>query len=156
MNLDDLDYFKRLDTKNMLAEIDNLPDQLGFAYQLGMKLNLPDWKDFRHVVLAGMGGSAIGGDLLAGYCASLCPIPVTVHHDYDLHLFARNEHTLVVCVSHSGDTEETLSSFEAAYEAGCRIVALGTGGELAKRAKANGVPHWMFDHAGHPRSAVGG
>ena len=105
MNLDDLDYFKRIDTKNILAEIDNLPDQLGFAYQLGLKLDLPDWKDVRQVVLAGMGGSAIGGDLLAGYCASLCPIPVTVHRDYDLPLFARNVHTLVICISHSGDTE---------------------------------------------------
>ena len=155
MNLDDLDYFKRIDTKNILAEIDNLPDQLGFAYQLGMKLDLPDWKDVRQVVLTGMGGSAIGGDLLAGYCASLCPIPVTVHRDYDLPLSARNAHTLVICASHSGDTEETLSSFESASKAGCRIVALGTGGELAKRAKANAIPHWTFDHAGQPRSAVG-
>jgi len=155
MNLDDLDYFKRIDTKNILAEIDNLPDQLGFAYQLGLKLDLPDWKDVRQVVLAGMGGSAIGGDLLAGYCASLCPIPVTVHRDYDLPLSARNAQTLAICISHSGDTEETLSSFESASKAGCYIVALGTGGELAKRAEANGIPCWIFDHGGQPRSAVG-
>ena len=64
MNLDDLDRFKQLDTLNMLGEIDDLPDQLGFAYQLGLKHELPDWKDFRQVVIAGMGGSAIGADLL--------------------------------------------------------------------------------------------
>ena len=84
MNLDDLDYFKQLDTLNMLGEIDNLPDQLASAYQLGMKHDLPDWKDFRQVVIAGMGGSAIGADLLASYCASLAPIPVFVHRDYGL------------------------------------------------------------------------
>ncbi len=70
MNLDDLERFKQLDTLNMLGEIDNLPDQLASAYQLGMKHALPDWKDFKQVVIAGMGGSAIGADLLASYCAS--------------------------------------------------------------------------------------
>ena len=89
MNLDDLDYFKQLDTLNMLGEIDNLPDQLGCAYQLGMKHDLPDVKDVRQVVIAGMGGSAIGADLLASYCASLAPLPVSVHRDYGLPLFAR-------------------------------------------------------------------
>ena len=84
MNLDDLDRFKQLDKLNMLGEIDNLPDQLGFAYQLGLKHQLPDWRDFKHVVFAGMGGSATGADLLASYCASFSPLPVSVHRDYDL------------------------------------------------------------------------
>ena len=155
MNLDDLDRFKQLDTLNMLGEIDNLPDQLGYAYQLGLKHQLPDWKDFKQVVIAGMGGSAIGADLLASYVASLAPIPVSVHRDYDLPLFARGTETLVICSSHSGNTEETLTSFEAARKAGCRIIAVCTGGELEKRAKANDVPVWTFDHAGQPRAAVG-
>ncbi len=155
MNLDDLDYFKKLDTLNMLGEVDNLPDQLGYAFQLGLKLALPDWKDFRQVVIAGMGGSAIGADLLASYCASLAPIPVSVHRDYGLPLFARDAETLVICSSHSGNTEETLEAFDAARQAGCRIVVVCTGGELAKRGKENSVPVWMFDHAGQPRAAVG-
>ena len=155
MNLDDLDRLKKLDTLNMLGEIDNLPDQLGYAYQLGLKLDLPDWKDFRQVVIAGMGGSAIGADLLASYCASLAPIPVSVSRDYELPLFARGAETLVICSSHSGNTEETLEAFETAHKAGCRIIAVCTGGELAKRAKANDIPVWMFDHAGQPRAAVG-
>ncbi|HET8705534.1 MAG TPA: hypothetical protein VFM46_04445, partial [Pseudomonadales bacterium] len=86
MNLDDLDRFKQLDTLNMLGEIDNLPDQLASAYQLGLKQELPNWKDIRQVVIAGMGGSAIGADLLASYCASLAPLPVSVHRDYGLPL----------------------------------------------------------------------
>ncbi len=155
MNLDDLDRFKQLDTQNMLGEIDNLPDQLGYAYQLGLKHQLPDWKDFRQVVIAGMGGSAIGADLLVSYCASLSPISVSVHRDYDLPLFARGAETLVICSSHSGGTEETLSAFEAAHKAGCRIVAVCTGGELAKRAQENNISLWTFDHAGQARSAIG-
>ena len=155
MNLDDLDRFKQLDTLNMIGEIDNLPDQLGYAYQLGMKYDLPDWKDFRQVVIAGMGGSAIGADLLASYCGSLAPIPVFVHRDYGLPVFARGTETLVICSSHSGNTEETLDAFEAARNAGCRIMVVCTGGELAKRAKENNIPFWTFEHKGQPRAAVG-
>ena len=155
MNLDDLDRFKQLDTLNMLGEIDNLPDQFGYAYQLGLKHPLPGWTGFKQVMIAGMGGSAIGADLLASYAASLAPIPVSVHRDYGLPLFARGAETLVVCSSHSGNTEETLDAFEAARKADCRIIVVSTGGELAKRAKENDIPVWTFDHAGQPRAAVG-
>ncbi|HKI52596.1 MAG TPA: bifunctional phosphoglucose/phosphomannose isomerase [Anaerolineales bacterium] len=155
MNLDDLDRFKQLDTQNMLGEIDNLPDQLGYAYQLGLKHDLPDWTDFKQVVIAGMGGSAIGADLLASYSASLAPIPVSVHRDYGLPLFARGQETLVICSSHSGNTEETLDAFEATRKAECRIIVVTTGGELQKRAEENNIPVWTFDHAGQPRAAVG-
>jgi glucose/mannose-6-phosphate isomerase len=139
----------------MLGEIDNLPDQLGFAYQLGMKHELLDWKDFKQVVIAGMGGSAIGADLLAAYCAALAPLPVSVQRDYGLPLFARGAETLVICSSHSGNTEETLDAFEAAHKAGCRVHAVSTGGELVKRAKEHQIPAWTFEHKGQPRAAVG-
>jgi len=155
MNLDDLDYFKKIDTLNMLGEIDNLPDQLAGAYELGMQHPLPDVKYVRQVVIAGMGGSAIGADLLASYCASLASLPVSVHRDYGLPLFARGSETLVICSSHSGNTEETLDAFDAALQAGCRVMAVCTGGELAKRAKEKGLPIWTFDHKGQPRAAVG-
>jgi glucose/mannose-6-phosphate isomerase len=155
MNLDDLDYFKQLDPLDMLGEIDHLPDQLDTAYQLGLKHDLPGWKDFKQAVIVGVGGSAIGADLLATYCASLASIPIFVHRDYGFPLFARGAGTLVVCSSHSGNTEETLDAFEEARAAGCRLVAVSTGGELARRARENGVPLWTFEHAGQPRAAVG-
>jgi glucose/mannose-6-phosphate isomerase len=155
MNLDDLDYFKKLDTLDMLGEIDNLPDQLDSAYQLGLKHELPEWKDVKQVVIAGMGGSSIGAALIATYCAPLASIPVSVHRDYGLPLFARGAETLVVCSSHSGNTEETLDAFEAARTAGCRTIVVSTGGELAKRAREHSVPMWTFEHAGQPRAAVG-
>lgn len=155
MNLDDLEYFKKIDTLNMLGEIDNLPDQLDSAYQLGMQHDLPDWKDIKQVAIAGMGGSAIGADLLASYCAPLARIPVFVHRDYGLPSFVRGAETLVICSSHSGNTEEVLDAFQAAREAGCHIVVVSTGGELAKLAQENNVPVWTFEHAGQPRAAVG-
>lgn len=155
MNLDDLQRFKQLDTLDMLGEIDNLPDQLDSAFALGLKHDLADWKGFRQVVIAGMGGSAIGADLLASYCASLAPLPVFVHRDYGLPLFAQGEETLVICSSHSGNTEETLDAFEAARKAGCRVIVVSTGGKLADLARHNNLPLWTFEHTGQPRAAVG-
>jgi glucose/mannose-6-phosphate isomerase len=107
----------------MLGEIDNLPDQ--YLLTIGLRHDLPDWTDFDKVI-AGMGGSAIGADLLASYCAPLAPLPVSVHRDYGLPLFARGAETLVICSSHSGNTEETLEAFEAARKAECRIIVVST------------------------------
>ena len=155
MNLDDLEYFKKIDALNMLGEIDNLPDQLASAYELGMQHDLPNWKGVRQVVIAGMGGSAIGADLLASYCAPLAPISIYVHRDYGLPLFSRGAETLVICSSHSGNTEETLDAFDAALQAGCQVITVSTGGELTKRAQENSIPTWTFEHTGQPRAAVG-
>jgi glucose/mannose-6-phosphate isomerase len=102
-----------------------------------------------------MGGSAIGADVLAAYAAPAAPIPILVWRDYGLPACARGEETLVMVSSHSGDTEEALSSFEAGLRARVRLVAVTTGGELGRRAEAQGVPLWRFTHAGQPRAAVG-
>jgi len=155
MDLDDLARFKQLDPQNMLREIDGLPDQLASAFELGLTLPLPVIKGIRHVVVSGMGGSAIGADLLAAYVAPIVPVPVTVHRDYGLPAWARGEGVLVIASSHSGNTEETLDSFEAARRNGCQVLALSTGGGLARRAQVNHIPHWKFEHAGQPRAAVG-
>ena len=155
MNLDDLERFHALDTQNMLGEIDGLPDQLASAFALGLGLPLPQVGDIQQVVIAGMGGSAIGADLLAAYAASTSPAAVTVHRDYGLPAWARGSEVLVVASSHSGNTEETLDSFEAAKHNGCSLFAICTGGELMRRAQENGIPFWTFEHAGQPRAGVG-
>ena len=66
------------------------------------------------MLISGMGGSAIGADLLAGYIAPTCPIPVIVQRDYGLPAWAHGPETLVIASSHSGNTEETLEAFNAA------------------------------------------
>lgn len=155
MNLDDLASFKELDSQDMLAEIDGLPDQLQTAWELGGRLPLGDISNVRLLVVAGMGGSAIGADLLAAYIAPMATVPVLVWRDYDLPACALDEHALVVASSHSGNTEETLSAFEAAVESAAQVVAITTGGELARQAETWGVPLWEFSHPGQPRAAVG-
>jgi glucose/mannose-6-phosphate isomerase len=155
MNLDDLSVIKKLDPQNMLVEIDNLPEQLAQAWVLGQSLPLADIGGITRVVISGMGGSAIGADLLAGYAAEHCAVPVIVHRDYGLPAFANGKDTLFIASSHSGNTEETLDSFDQALKRGCSLLAISTGGKLAGKAAAAGCPVWRFPHTGQPRAAVG-
>lgn len=155
MNLDDLPSMKALDTLDMLSEIDTLPDQLAQAWALGQSLLLPDVSGIARIVISGMGGSAIGADLLAGYAAAYCRVPVNVNRDYGLPAYASGKETLFIASSHSGNTEETLDAFEEAQKRGCAILVIGTGGELAEKASAAGFPVWRFSHTGQPRAAIG-
>lgn len=155
MNLDDLELFKQLDPKNMLGEIDGLPDQLQTAWELSTQQPLPAQQDFRSIIICGLGGFAIGADLVAAYTAPSMSIPVIVHRDYGLPAFAKGKQTLVICSSHLDNAEETLDSFDTALKNDCSIVAVSAGGELAKCADANGISAWRFDHTGQPRAAVG-
>jgi glucose/mannose-6-phosphate isomerase len=155
MNLDDTSTFARLDPQDMLAQIDGLPDQLQSAWELGHNLPLPAWTGIRQVIVAGLGGSAIGGDLVIAYVEPECRVPVILHRDYGLPAWARGAETLVIASSHSGNTEETLSALDIALEQGCRTLAVSTGGQLADAAQKAGVPWWRFEHQGQPRAAVG-
>ena len=155
MNLDDIDAMRLIDKSNMIEEIDHLPDQIEKAIEAAKDFQLPAWSGFENILIAGMGGSAIAGDLLAACFADQCPVPIISHRDYDIPAWVSPEKTLVIACSHSGNTEETLSTFEAARSQGCKIVAVTTGGKLAAAAKDASFPVWLFHHKGQPRSAVG-
>lgn len=155
MNMDDNNAFKEIDSQNMIKEIDELPDQLSDAWDWGNRLPLVEWDGISQVLIAGMGGSAIGADLLASYIDPLCGVPVFVLRDYNLPAWAKGEHILVIASSHSGNTEETLSAFGQAVENQCRLLAITTGGELLKAAQEAKAQIWQFDHKGQPRAAVG-
>lgn len=155
MNLDDTSKFTQIDTQDMQSHIDGLPSQLEFAWELGSHLALPELEGIERVIVAGMGGSAIGADLVGAYIAPQCPVPVLLHRNYSLPAWAIGRSTLVIASSHSGNTEETVSSFEAARENNCQILALATGGKLAALCQASDSTLWQFEHQGQPRTAVG-
>ena len=159
MNLDDLSRFKELDPQGMLAHIDALPDQLQTAWELSQTQPFEDSKpskgSLRQIVICGMGGSAIGADLVSAAVRDTCPVPIIVHRDYGLPAFAKGPETLVICSSHSGNTEETLDAFDAAVTNGCHVLAIATGGKLSEKAKEASIPVWQFEHIGQPRAAVG-
>jgi glucose/mannose-6-phosphate isomerase len=155
MNLDDTRRFGELDPGGMLDAIDSLPDQLETAWEVGSRFPLGEIARVRQVILAGMGGSAIGADLLASYAMPMATVPVIVWRNYDIPAFAAGNGTLVVVSSHSGNTEESLSALASARECGAQTLAITTGGKLAQAALDMGAPVWQFEHAGQPRAAVG-
>jgi glucose/mannose-6-phosphate isomerase len=161
MDLDQHQIFASLDPQDMYSHIDGLPDQLQKAWTLGKGQPEPTWSglsgapDIQQIVIAGMGGSAIGGDLLTAYLDPYVLVPIFVHRDYGLPAWVRGPGTLVIASSHSGNTEETLDSFAAAWQRGCRCLAVATGGNLVNVAREAGLPVWIFEHHGQPRAAVG-
>jgi glucose/mannose-6-phosphate isomerase len=156
MNLDDLDHMRAIDRSDMLAHIDALPDQFENAWKHAQTLPLPEThRHPRQIVLCGMGGSAIGGDLIAALVGSTAAVPFTVIRGYDLPAYVSGPDTLVIASSHSGNTEETLSATEQALARGVRLLAVTTGGQLADHAAAHGYPAWTCDYKCQPRAALG-
>jgi glucose/mannose-6-phosphate isomerase len=129
----------RVDSEGMWAATAALPTQLGAALASAQRTGgLPE-SAISNVVVTGMGGSGIGGDLLAAVCAPELAVPVTVAKGYELPAFVGPD-SLVFCVSFSGDTEETLAAADQAAEAGAAVVAVTTGGALGRLADAHGWP----------------
>lgn len=155
INLDDFDLFKEIDPEDMLGEIQGLPDQLRLAWDTANKNSLPEAKDVKNIVIAGMGGSAIGADILASYAASLSKIPITIIRGYDLPAWVQGKDVLVICSSHSGNTEETISAYREAFSRQCTVMVVSTGGVLNELANSHSNIAWQFNHKGQPRSAVG-
>lgn len=155
MNLDHHQEFLKIDREGMYEHLLNLPEQLDLAWRLGTQYPLPRMGSINHVIVAGMGGSAIGGDLLAAYLMNKSSVPITVLRGYTLPEWASAEGTLVVASSHSGNTEETLSAYDAAKRKGIKRLAMCTGGKLMSKAESDDVPVWRFEHRGQPRAAVG-
>jgi len=156
MNLDDRTYFDDLDPGNMLERIGELPQQCRAAWVLAQSLELPPvYEPVRHVVILGMGGSAIGGALLQGLVAGECTAPITIVRGYTLPAFIRGPDYLVIGCSYSGNTEETLSAFGEALERQVQPVVVTTGGALAALAREKRVPLLRFDYQAQPRAVLG-
>ena len=155
MDLNAFESFCKIDQEDMYSQIHNLPDQILTAWEIGQSRVLPEMRGLQNIVVAGMGGSAIGADLLAAYISAESLIPVIVNREYDLPAWAQGSETLVIASSHSGNTEETLYAYENAKRNQCRIMTICTGGKLAELAKSDNLPVWRFEHSGQPRAAVG-
>ena len=155
LDLDNLTAVHKLDQEGMLGHIGALAGQCRGAWAATQNLELPDHhRQARAVLIAGMGGSAIGGDMAAAVVADTSPIPITVHRGYTLPAHV-DDRTLVIGSSYSGNTEETLSVFEAARERGCPLAAVTTGGKLTSLANEWGAPVTSFDYQSQPRAAFG-
>ena len=156
MNLEDPARFSELDPDGMLERISELPQQCRAAWRLAQGLDLPSaYGAVQHVVILGMGGSAIGGALLQGLVAGECAAPITIVRDYEPPAFVRGPDCLVIACSYSGNTEETLSALGQALDRGTRSVVVTTGGKLAALAQERNIPLVRFDYQSQPRAALG-
>jgi glucose/mannose-6-phosphate isomerase len=151
--LDDDAAMGRADSEGMLGFVAAFSDQVAEGWRLSRELELP-WGTPKSVAVLGMGGSAIGGDLVRGIWGDRITVPVEVVRGYDLPAWVGPE-TLVVASSKSGTTEETISSLEQALSRRCPVVVVSTGGALKTVAEAAGLPFVTFPAKGAPRAAVG-
>jgi glucose/mannose-6-phosphate isomerase len=141
------------DPEGMLGNVLAQPLQLGDALWRAQSANIPGTDRPGGLVVCGMGGSAIGGDLAAAALGDRATRPITIVRGYALESWTGPD-SLVLCCSYSGDTEETLACFEAAGAAGAGRVVLTTGGKLAQAARDEGVPVIGVPAGMQPRAAV--
>ena len=156
INLDDPIVYQQFDQAGMFGHIAALPDQCEAGWKLMQFVDLPaSFSQVDKIVVSAMGGSAIGGSLLASLIADECRVPLLVLRDYALPAYVRGPFSLVVSASYSGETEETLSAFDEARRRGCQLMALTTGGTLAQRARDYGAALATFHYPSPPRAALG-
>lgn len=138
----------------MIRLIFGLPQQLELGKKIGAECPIPNRRKFEGVVIAGMGGSAIGGDIVRTLMLQECFMPVIVWRDYQLPPVI-SKRTLFFAISYSGNTEETLSAYNEAKRREWEVVALTSGGRLAEKARRDGFPVMLVPAGMPPRAAIG-
>ena len=150
--LDNMGVFRKIDKSSMLQFcVDNAKhyrESVKNTEKIKLTFSRPE-----NVIVAGMGGSGIGGELLKDWARSKAPFPIEVSKDYQLPAYA-GKNTLVVLVSYSGETEESLSSFLDAVNRKCMVYCITSGGLLMKFAKKLSVPYHQIPSGMPPRAAL--
>lgn len=157
--LDNLEAIKELDKSNVLGSIQALAQQVADAWDQVQALDIKiDTDKIQNVVVSGMGGSALGPDVIKRAFKSQLHVPFEVVNDYALPGYV-NEHSLVVVSSYSGTTEETVASLEDALQKKAQILVISTGGTLKEMAQKHGLQGYSIDPVNNPsnqpRMAIG-
>ncbi len=158
MNLDSHKTYATLDTADFRFGIEHLPEQVRIAWHESREVVFPDaFRKAQHIVVVGMGGSALGPHMVLTACRDRLTVPLTIVNDYHLPAYV-NKKTLVILSSFSGTTEEVLEASRDAERAGAMIAVIAAEGELAKRALKKKWPIYQFDPgdlARQPRMGTG-
>lgn len=128
-----------IDKSDMLSHCTKTAQYCQEAMRLAMQTRLPKKEQPRHILIAGMGGSGIGGEILRDWLRDDLSLPIEVCNDYTLPAYA-NKDTMVFAISYSGNTEETLSAFVDAIRRRCTIIAITSGGLLLSFSKKLCLP----------------
>lgn len=155
IDLDDVKKISKIDSKNILKNIRELPNQCEAAFKEVKEINIPSkYKDIKNIIICGMGGSAIGGSLTKGLIEEQANVPIIIKRDYTLPGFVDSS-TLVLAVSCSGNTEEPLTLFREAKEKKAKLLAVSTDGELERLAEEFKIPFYKFSYSAPPKAALG-
>lgn len=143
----------KIDKQNMKKTILDFPNQFQIGWHLAENEKLKG--KFKRLLICGMGGSALAGDVLDIWLKEKkINLPLLIHRDYGLpNNISKND--LVICISYSGNTEETLSSFEKAKKQNLPLIAMASGGKLATLAKTQKVPFVLLPKGYQPRMTLG-
>jgi glucose/mannose-6-phosphate isomerase len=134
--------------------VKNFPEQLTKALQIAETASISNDGNFQSVLVSGLGGSGIGGTLLAELTANDSKLPIFVNKDYTLPAWV-NESVLVIISSYSGNTEETVSVMERALKAKAKIVCVTSGGKILELAKQHQLECIEIPGGMPPRSCLG-
>ena len=149
----DPDAIAAVDTSDLLTDIVGLPEHLRDAKWKVESAQLSPWDSPGGLIVAGMGGSGVGGLLARAMLGDHASRPILSVREYGLPAWTTPD-TTVLCASYSGNTEETLACYEAAGALGATRVAVTSGGRLAELARADGVPVIPVAGGFQPRAAV--
>lgn len=150
--IDDIKRIETIDKSGMLTYCVTAPDHYRKALDIAQKMEI-NYSKPEKIIIAGMGGSAIGGDLVKDWVRNQLKVPIEVNREYYLPQYA-DQKTLVLIISYSGDTEESLSSFLDALNKKCMIYCISSGGALLKYAKKHNVPYSVVPGGMPPRAAL--
>ena len=146
--------YKNLDKENMFNAIWEFPDNLSEANRLGENIKLEqDYSSINSIVVAGMGGSAIGGDVVSVLEKECIDVPFLVCRGYSVPNWV-NKNTLVICSSYSGNTEETLAALDDSMVKGAQVCGITTGGLLAKKLETENKDVVIIPSGLQPRAAI--
>ncbi len=148
------DQWISIDPKSMHSLLEAFPEQLRAAAGAARGLSRENTDDIKLLIVTGLGGSAISGDLARSIAAPQLRLPLLVNRDYNLPVFA-DAHSLVFACSYSGNTEETLSAYRQARKAKCPLVCITAGGQLGAMAQSDGFPVLLLPSGLPPRAALG-
>lgn len=154
VNLDSDATRKKYDADGMLTRVEEFVEQCQHGEELARAFKLPAVKGIQNIVICGMGGSAIGGDLLRAYTNGEITVPVDVVRNYYLPNYV-NSKTLVIASSYSGNTEESLEAYSDAKQRNAKIAAMSTGGKLMELCNQDKNPCLQIPGGFSPRAATG-
>jgi glucose/mannose-6-phosphate isomerase len=156
IDFEDAAALKQLDSEDVLGAVERFSEQCSEAWAIGRSaVGLPDATSADSLVVLGMGGSGVSGDVVQAVTEPRLPIPLRTIKSYGPLPEWVGRNTLVFAVSYSGSTEETVAALEEAHTRGARAVTISSGGPLADMAANFGLAHVRIPPGLQPRASLG-